>query len=80
MTSTGQHAWHAPIGAIAATAAVVALLVAFVQVLRGAVTDGESYRRSVAERADATWRCRLLSAASTRKLCLAQLPPTAPGR
>ena len=58
---------------IAMTLASVALLMAFQQVVRAGVQQGETRRRAVAVRADAEWRCNALRVASARADCLLHL-------
>lgn len=58
---------------IIATLAVLALLLAFQQVVRGAVQQAESRRVVAAAHADATWRCNALAGPGPRQGCLAQL-------
>ncbi len=60
------------LGALAAMA-VVALLMAFQQVMRQAVLHGELRARSNALLSDATWRCNTLRGLSLRDACVAQL-------
>lgn len=66
--------------AIAAALAILALLLAFQQVIRGAVQRGELRRQTVAVQAAATWRCKALRSLLLRTSCLSQLnvPPTDP--
>ncbi|HJW10259.1 MAG TPA: hypothetical protein VJ598_00645 [Albitalea sp.] len=52
---------------------VVALLLAFHQVVRGGVQQGEMRRMAVATQAEALWRCKALRGAVLRESCLAQL-------
>ena len=54
-------------------AAVLALLLAFHQVVSGAVVQGESRRQATAALADATWRCKALRSGDDSRECLAQL-------
>jgi hypothetical protein len=63
-------------GAIAlAMVAQIGLLIVFVRVLAGSVAQAEFRRHSIAEHANATWRCRIQPATSAREACLAQLRP-----
>jgi hypothetical protein len=59
--------------ALVATVLAVALLLAFAQVVRALVDKGESRNREVAARADRAWRCNILSSATQRAVCRAQL-------
>jgi hypothetical protein len=56
---------------------VVFLLLAFHQVVRGAVHQGELLRMATASHSEAAWRCSALSGLRVRESCLAQLnaPP-----
>ena len=54
-------------------AAVLALLLAFHQVVSGAVVQGESRRQATAALADATWRCKALRSGDDSRDCLVQL-------
>lgn len=58
---------------IAATVAGIALLIAFQQVVRAGVQQGDARRQAVAVRADAEWRCKALRKLSARVDCLLQL-------
>lgn len=53
--------------------ALVGLLIVFVQVLLGAVAQGDLRRRNDAAVADATWRCQALRGVAARVACLASL-------
>ncbi len=53
----------------------VALLLAFVHVLQGAVEQGGLRHKADARHADATWRCNALRGSGSRESCLAQLGP-----
>jgi hypothetical protein len=57
--------------------AVVALLVVFQHVVRGAVQQGELRRQAVAEQAEAMWRCKDLRSHRMRADCLSQLQASA---
>lgn len=59
--------------ALLATLAVLGLLLAFQQVLRQAVAQGEQRRRANAALADATWLCKVQHQRQRREDCLAQL-------
>jgi hypothetical protein len=59
--------------AVLAALAMLALLLAFQQVLRQAVAQGEQRRRANAVLADATWRCNIQRDRQRRESCLAQL-------
>ena len=58
---------------LSAGAGVLALLLAFHQVVTGAVQQGGLRRRAVAVHADATWRCQARSSVLQPEACLAQL-------
>jgi hypothetical protein len=61
--------------AMALTAlALIGLLIAFVQVLKGSVAQGDQRRRDEADQAEATWRCKALRGPTARTTCLAQVP------
>ena len=66
--------------AVLATLAMLGLLLAFHQVVLGAVQQGELRRKATAMQADAAWRCNALPAARSREGCLVQLNPTPPVR
>ncbi|MFL6665271.1 MAG: hypothetical protein ACJ8G7_24140, partial [Rhizobacter sp.] len=57
---------------------ILALLIGFHSVVRGAVKQGELLRMNTATRAEAVWRCNALSGARMRATCLAQIdaPPS----
>ena len=59
-------------GLLGATA-VLALLLAFHQVVQGGVRQGEFRRQAAAVLADATWRCKALRGAELARDCLADL-------
>ena len=59
--------------AVLASLAILALLAAFDQVVRGAVIQGDLRRQAVALHAEATWRCKALRDISVRQTCLAEL-------
>lgn len=61
--------WHR----LLATLLILGLLLTFHQVVSGAAQQGELRRQAVIEQAQATWRCRGLSAISARDHCLLQL-------
>jgi hypothetical protein len=52
---------------------ILALLMAFHQVVRGGVQQGEMRRLAVAMQTEALWRCKALRAPVMRDSCLAQL-------
>ncbi|GEM_PF-5409110 len=52
---------------------ILALLLAFHQVVRDAVQQGEILRMATASHADAIWRCGALHGARMRDSCIAQL-------
>jgi hypothetical protein len=56
-----------------ALVAALALILALVQVVRGAVQQGDLRRQASAEHADATWRCKALQGLLQRKTCLKEL-------
>ena len=51
----------------------IGLLAAFVQVLHGAVAQGDQRWRDEAVHAEATWRCKALQGPAARMSCLTQL-------
>ena len=59
--------------ALLGLAAVVALLLAFLQVVRGGMQQSELRQRTAAAHADAVWRCNGLRIGNQRASCLAQL-------
>jgi hypothetical protein len=71
-------ALRAPVWPSALAALIIlALLLGFHEVVRGAVKQGELLRMNTATRAEAVWRCNALNGARVRASCLAQLdaPP-----
>lgn len=56
-----------------ASLALLALLLAFHQVVEGGVQQGQLRRQADAVHADATWRCKALRGTAERRQCLAQL-------
>jgi hypothetical protein len=58
---------------LVAIIALLGLLLAFHHVVRGSVERGDLWRKSVAEHADATWRCQLLADPELRQACRARL-------
>jgi hypothetical protein len=58
---------------LAAAVAGLALLLAFQYVVRSGVERGELWRKSMAEHAAATWRCKLEKNTDRRQDCLAGL-------
>jgi hypothetical protein len=52
---------------------ILALLLAFHQIVRGGVQQGEMRRVAVAMYAEALWRCKALRGPGMRETCLAQL-------
>jgi len=66
--------------AVLATLALLGLLLAFHQVVLGAVQQGELRRKATAMQADAAWRCNALLVARSREGCLVQLNATPPVR
>ena len=72
-STRGFFGFRLPIRAITgllATTAVLALLLAFHQVVQGAVQQGESRRQAAAALADATWRCKALRGVDHARDCL----------
>jgi hypothetical protein len=66
---TRSPAW----AGIAVMLAAVCLVVAFHQVVSGAVLQGETRRKATASLAEAVWRCKALRGAGMRVDCLLQL-------
>ncbi len=62
---------------LVAVAGVLALLLAFQQVVASGVESSQSRHRASAAHADATWRCNALHAAGQRTDCRAQLDAVA---
>ena len=65
---------------ILAALAGLGLLLAFYQVVRGAVDQAALRRQSVVLQADATWRCQLAPGHGASPHCLAKLASMPPGR
>jgi len=61
---------------IFASLTILALLLAFHHVVRGAVQQGQLLRSAAATHADATWRCNALNGSRKRDSCLVQLNGT----
>jgi len=61
--------------AVLASVAVLVMLVAFDQVVRGAVIQSELRRQAAAVHAEAAWRCKALRGRGVSQVCLAQLNP-----
>jgi len=59
--------------AILAALAIFGLLLAFHQVVRGAVQQGELRRKATATHAEAVWRCNALGGLHGRDDCLLQV-------
>jgi len=59
--------------AVVAALAILGLLLAIQQVVRGAVQRGDMRRQAVAVQAESTWRCKALSGLLLRASCLSQL-------
>lgn len=59
--------------ALLGLAAVAALLLAFLQVVRGGMQQSELRQRTATAHADAVWRCNGLRIGNQRSSCLAQL-------
>ncbi len=71
---------HSPVWpGLLATLAMLALLLAFHQVVRGAVEQGDLRRAATAARSDAAWRCNALGGLVKREACLLQLGTPRPG-
>lgn len=64
--------------AVLALAAALALMSAYVGVLREAVHQGDLRREATADHSAATWRCHALKGAALREDCLRQLKRPAP--
>jgi hypothetical protein len=58
---------------LACSTGVLALLVAFHQVVRSGVEKSEARQRASTAHADAMWRCNALRGAAQRATCHAQL-------
>lgn len=58
---------------IVSTLAILGLLVAFHQVVQGAVKQGQSHVKATALHAEANWRCNSLPDLREREACLVQL-------
>lgn len=72
-----QPAPYAPLGfALIGTLCVLALLLAFQQVVLQGVQQGESRNRAIAAHADGVWRCNALRAVGERAGCRVQLEAT----
>lgn len=80
MSATGLRwpdALRLPLGhAAQALLAGLGLLLAFHQVVLGAVEQGELRRKTAATQAEAAWRCNALSGARSREICLVLLNAT----
>lgn len=63
-----------------AALAGLGLLLAFYQVVRGAVDQGALRRQAAALYADASWRCQWASGLGASQRCLAQLDAAPQGR
>jgi hypothetical protein len=63
---------------LVAAAGVLALLLAFQQVVASAVESSQARHRASAERADAIWRCNAVRGVAQRAGCLAQLDGVTP--
>jgi len=66
--------------AILAVLAILSLLLAFHQVVLGAVQQGELRRKATAMQAGAAWRCNVIPVARSRDDCLMRLNATLPVR
>jgi hypothetical protein len=71
--AAGRLGWPHIVGALA----IVALLVAFQQVVRASVQQGDLRRKAVAALEEATWRCKALRSQRMRESCLVQLAAAA---
>lgn len=70
----GPDALPLPLGhALLALLAGLGLLLAFHQVVLGAVQQGELRHKTAAMQADTAWRCNVLSGTRSREICLVQL-------
>lgn len=58
---------------ILATLIIVGMLLAFHQVVRGAVQQSELRHKTAAMHAEVTWRCKILRNLSESESCLSQL-------
>ena len=58
---------------LVATLIVLGMLMAFHQVVRGAVQQGELRQQAIATHAAATWRCNALNGTGASGSCLSQL-------
>jgi hypothetical protein len=63
---------------LVAVAGVLALLLAFQQVVASSVENSQARHRASAERADAMWRCNAVRGVAQRAGCLAQLDSATP--
>lgn len=70
-TATGWRTSAAP--TLMAMVVIASLLLAFYQVVSGAVQQAEARRHAAALQADETWRCNTQSAAPQRMSCLTRL-------
>lgn len=76
-----QRLWHRlPAGVhspawpvILATLIILGMLLAFHQVVRGAVQQSELRHKTAAMHAEVTWRCKILRDLSESESCLSQL-------
>jgi hypothetical protein len=72
-----RGAVHCALGhAILALLAGLGLLLAFHQVVRGAVQQGQLRHKTAAMQAETAWRCNVLSATRSGEICLVQLNAT----
>jgi hypothetical protein len=62
--------------ALLALLAGLGLLLAFHQVVRGAVQQGELRGKTAAMQSETAWRCNVLSGTRSREICLVQLNAT----
>jgi hypothetical protein len=59
--------------AIVAALIILAMLLAFVQVVHAAVHQSEVRHKAIAVHAEKTWRCKILRGANESENCLSQL-------
>ena len=64
---------------ILATLTILGMLLAFHEVVQGAVRQGDLRRQADAIHAEATWRCRALRGLGASDNCLQRLQALAPG-
>lgn len=69
---TPSSLWQGVLG----TLVVLGLLLAFHQVVLGAMQQGELHRKATAVKAEATWRCNTLGRAGESESCLSRVAST----